>query len=157
MREWLLWVVERERERSLWRQSISRWNREWSSILLPQRRVDPTHRCVLSLSSARAHLKTRSLALERSSSRVEWLMNDDQEGEALHSLVSLPWITQQQFVGMFQAKKNRPSWCIFPFRMATVLPLRTAWIAVNIFSQASLRDVQKTTLLQTWWRRRAET
>ena len=33
------------------------------------------------------------------------------------------------------SKKNRPSWCLFHFRMATVLPLRTAWIA-DIHSQA---------------------
>ena len=32
VREWLLCVCERERERRLWRQSISRWNREWSCI-----------------------------------------------------------------------------------------------------------------------------
>ena len=31
--------------------------------------------------------------------------------------------------------------CLFPFRMATVLPLRTAWI-VDILSQASKRDVR---------------
>ena len=76
VREWLLWVVERERERRLWRHLISHWNREWSCIWLPRRRVDPTRRRVLqlSLSSARVHVhvKTRSLALERSSSRVEW-------------------------------------------------------------------------------------
>ena len=36
------------------------------------------------------------------------------------------------------SKKNRPSWCLLPFRMAMVLPLRTAWIA-DILSQASLR------------------
>ena len=60
------------------------------------RRVDPTCRRVLSLSSAWMHVKTRILALERSSSRVEWLMNHDGEVEALRSLVSLPWITQQQ-------------------------------------------------------------
>ena len=39
------------------------------------------------------HVKTKDkelvLALERSSSRV----NDDREGEALLSLVSLPWIS----------------------------------------------------------------
>ena len=46
------------------------------------------------------------------------------------------------------SKKNRPSWCLFPFRMATVLPLRTAWIA-DILSQASLRDVQR----QRCWKR----
>ena len=30
---------------------------------------------------------------------------DDREGEALRSLVSLPWITQQHFVGMLQARR----------------------------------------------------
>ena len=53
-------------------------------------RTHPTRRRVLSMSSARVHVKTRSLALERSSSRVERLMNDDGEVEALRSLVSLP-------------------------------------------------------------------
>ena len=46
------------------------------------------------------------------------------------------------------SKKNRPSWCLFPFRMAMVLPLRTAWI-VNILAQASLRDVER----QRCWKR----
>ena len=46
------------------------------------------------------------------------------------------------------SKKNRPSWCLFPFRMAMVLPLRTAWIA-DILSQASLRDVER----QRCWKR----
>ena len=32
-------------------------------------------------------------------------MNDDREGEALRSLVSLPWITEQYFVGMLQARR----------------------------------------------------
>ena len=41
----------------------------------------------------------------RLSSRVEWLMNDDGEVEALRSLVRLPWITQQHFVGMLQARR----------------------------------------------------
>ena len=51
--EWLLWVVvERERERPV-TSLISLWNREWSCIWLPRRRVDPTRRRVLSLSSAR--------------------------------------------------------------------------------------------------------
>ena len=40
------------------------------------------------------------------------------------------------------SKKNRPSWCLFPFRMAPVLPLRTAW-TVDILSQASLRDEER--------------
>ena len=46
------------------------------------------------------------------------------------------------------SKKNGPSWCFFPFQMAPVLPLRTAWIA-DILSQASLRDVQR----QRCWKR----
>ena len=46
------------------------------------------------------------------------------------------------------SKKNRPSWCLFPFRMAPVLPLRTAWIA-DILSQASPRDVER----QRYWKR----
>ena len=46
------------------------------------------------------------------------------------------------------SKKNRPSECLFPFRMAMVLPLRTAWIA-DILSQASLRDVER----QRCWKR----
>ena len=32
-------------------------------------------------------------------------MNDDGEVEALRSLVSLPWITKQHFVGMLQARR----------------------------------------------------
>ena len=32
-------------------------------------------------------------------------MNGDGEVEALRSLVSLPWITQQHFVGMLQARR----------------------------------------------------
>ena len=42
----------------------------------------------------------------------------------------------------FKQEEYRPSWCLFPFRMATVLPLRTAWKA-DIFSQASLRNVER--------------
>ena len=105
---------------------------------LPRRRVDPTGRPVHSLLSAPVHVKTRSLALERSSSRVEWLMNDDGEVEALGSLVSRPLITQQYFVGMLQARIIDQVDVYFPFRMAKVLPLRTAWI-VDILSQASLQ------------------
>ena len=74
-----------------------------------------TRRRVLSLSSARVHVKTRSLALERSSSRVERLMNDDGEVVALRSLVSLPWITQQHFVGMLQARRIDQVDVYFPF------------------------------------------
>ena len=52
------------------------------------------------------HVKTRSLALERSiEQRQGRVMNDDGEVEALRSLVRLPWITQQHFVGMLQARR----------------------------------------------------
>ena len=79
VREWLLWEGqrERERERRLWRQSISRWNRKWSCIWSPRRRVDPTRRRVLSLSSV--HVLDKQLgvwALEQQA-MVEWSMNDD--------------------------------------------------------------------------------
>ena len=54
VRQWLLWEGERERETPV-TSLISRWNREWSCIWLPRRRVNPTLRRVLtlSLSSAR--------------------------------------------------------------------------------------------------------
>ena len=80
-------------------------------------------------------------------------MNDDGKCK-LCVLMSLPCITQYHFVGMLvelrlSSKKNRPHYCLFPFRMETVLPLRTAsWIA-DILSQASLRDVQR----QRCWKR----
>ena len=108
VRQWLLREGERERKTPV-TSLISHWNREWSCIWLPRRRVDPTRRRVLtlSLSSARTskcmHVNTRSLAL--GSSRIEWLMNDDGEVEALRSLVTLPWITQQHFVGMLQTRR----------------------------------------------------
>ena len=85
----------------------------------------------------------------RSTSRVERLMNDD--GEALRSLVRLPWITQQHFVGMLQARRIDQCDVYFLFEwygMAPVLPLRTAWIA-DILSPASLRDVER----QRCWKR----
>ena len=93
VREWLLWVVQRERDAC----DVNRYHAEiardhaydyldGASTL----RIDAFW-LVLSLLSAQVHVKTRGLALKRSSSRVECLMNDDREGEALRSLVSLPW------------------------------------------------------------------
>ena len=93
VREWLLWVVERERERRLWRQSISRWNRErqsisrwnreWSCIWLPRRRV--------ANASTRKRQELKKLgawALEQQGRVIdEWRW----VAEALHSLVSLPF------------------------------------------------------------------
>ena len=52
------------------------------------------------------HVKTRSLALERSIEQQGRVIdNDDGEVEALRLLVRLPWITQQHFVGMLQARR----------------------------------------------------
>ena len=62
VREWLLWVVERERETPV-TSSISRWNREWSCIWLPRQRVDPMH----------MHTRRRVLTLQLlSSARSAW-------------------------------------------------------------------------------------
>ena len=83
VREWLLWEGERERERErerrLWRHSISRWNREWSCIWLPRRRVDPTRRRVLSLSSVHALDKELGVWALEQQAMVEWFMNDDRK------------------------------------------------------------------------------
>ena len=54
-------------------------------------------------------------------------------------------LAQQQ-----QQRQNLKKRCLFPFRMATVLPLRTALIA-DILSQASLHNVQR----QRCWKRRS--
>ena len=67
---------------------------------------------------------------------------------ALRSLVRLPWITQQHFVGMLQARRIDQVDVYFLFEWQRVLPLRTAWIA-DILPQASLSDVKK----QRCWKR----
>ena len=62
VREWLLWVVERERETPV-TSSISRWNREWSCMWLPRQRVDPMH----------MHTRRRVLSLQLlSSAQSAW-------------------------------------------------------------------------------------
>ena len=136
---------------------ISRWNREWSCIWLPLRRrlrrVDPTRRRVLSLSSARTskvHVKTKSLALERSIEQQQGRVIDERRwGSGSFAFAGQTAVDHPAaFRWHASSKKNRPSWCLFSFRMATVLPLRTAWIA-DILSQASLRDVQR----QRCWKR----
>ena len=111
----------------------------------------PTPRRVLSLSSARVHGQTRSLALERSIEQQGRVIDEWRWGSGtLHSLVSLPAAVDHPAAFHWHAwsKKNRPSWYLFPFRMAPVLPLGTAWIA-DILSQASLRDVER----QRCWKR----
>ena len=104
-------------------------------------RSEPVREC--------SKFKTRSLALERSieqQGRVidEWRRRSESFAFAGQPAVDLPAV----FCWHASSKKIRPSWRLFPFRMATVLPLRTAWIA-DILSQASLRDVQR----QRCWKR----
>ena len=108
---------------------------------LPRPRVGPTRRRVLSLSSARLERMQRQGAWSLSSS-VEWLKNDDWHPEALRSLaVNHP----ASFRWHASSKKKRPTWCLRSFRMSTILPWRTAWIA-DILSEASLHDVQDNTV-----------
>ena len=100
-------------------------------------------------SNFEVHVKTRSLALERSieqQGRVidEWRWGSESFAFACQTAVDHP----AAFRWHASSKKNRPSWCLFPFRMATVLPLRTAWIA-DILSQASQHDVER----QRCWKR----
>ena len=100
-------------------------------------------------SNFEVHVRTRSLALERSieqQGRVidEWRWGSGSFAFAGQTAVDHP----AAFRWHASSKKNRPSWCLFPFRMAMVLPLRTAWIA-DILSQASLRDVER----QRCWKR----
>ena len=115
VRQWLFWVVvvvvererERERERRLWHHwyhaeiaSDHAYDYLDGAQTL---RGDSFWACrVLELRSACEGAWRLSARL---SSRVEWLMNDDGEVEALRSLVRLPWITQQHFVGMLQARR----------------------------------------------------
>ena len=151
---------ERERERETPVTSlISRWNREWSCTWFPWRRADPARRRVLSLSSARSACKDNKLgawALDRAARSSDWWMTMGKwklqaafvDQTAVDHPAAFRWHTSSKKIG--------PSWCLYPFWMATVLPSRTAWIA-DILLQASLRDVER----QRCWKRgrgsRAET
>ena len=75
-------------------------------------------------------------------------MNDDGEVEALRSLVRLPWITQQHFVGMLQARRIDQVDVYFLFQWPWFYLWEQPWIA-DILSQASLRDVER----QRCWKR----
>ena len=147
MRGWLLWVVVVERERCLWRH---RYHAEIASdhaydyldcaLTL---RVDAYLTCRV------LEVHVRSLALEcsiKQQGRVidEWRCQSGSFAFAGQPAVDHP----AAFRWHASSKRNRAGWCLFPFRMATVLPLRTAWMA-NILSQASLHDVQR----QRCWKR----
>ena len=95
------------------------------------------------------HVKTRSLALERSIDQQGRVIDEWRSGRGSFAFAGQTAVDHPAaFRWHASSKKNRPSWCLFPFRMATVLPLRTAWIA-DILSQASLRDVER----QRCWKR----
>ena len=100
-------------------------------------------------SNFEVHVKTRSLALERSIEQQGLVIDERRWWSGSFAFAGQ---TAVDHPGAFRwhasSKKNRPSWCLFPFRMAMVLPLRTAWIA-DILSQASPRDVER----QCCWKR----
>ena len=115
------------------------------------RRPNASTRSECSNFEVHVNVKTRSLALERSieqQDRVidEWRWGSGSFAFAGHTAVDHP--AAFRWHASTSSKKNRPSWCLFPFRMAMVLPLRTAWIA-DILSQASLRDGER----QRCWKR----
>ena len=92
---------------------------------------------------------TRSLALERSIEQQGRVIDERRWGSGSFAFAGQTAVDHPAaFRWHASSKKNRPSWCLFPFRMAMVLPLRTAWIA-DILSQASLRDVER----QRCWKR----
>ena len=100
-------------------------------------------------SNFEVHVKTRSLALERSIEQQGRVIDERRWGSGSFAFAGQTAVDHPAaFRWHASSKKNRPSWCLFPFRMAMVLPLRTAWIA-DILSQASLRDVER----QRCWKR----
>ena len=155
VREWLLWVVERERERDACDViDITLLSRVIMHIMITStaRRPDPTRRRVLSLSSApsRVHAKWVHLGawpLEQQGRVID----ESRWGSGSFALAGQPAMDHPAaFRWHASSKKNRPSWPLFPFRMATVLLLRTAWIAVGYpFARVPARST-KTTLLETW-------
>ena len=100
-------------------------------------------------SNFEVHVKTRSLALERSIEQQDRVIDERRWGSGSFAFAGQTAVDHPTaFRWHASSKKNRPSWCVFPFRMAMVLPLSTAWIA-DILSQASLRDVER----QRCWKR----
>ena len=95
------------------------------------------------------HVKTRSLALERSIEQQGRVIDEWRWWSGRFVFAGQPAVDHPAvFRWHASSKKKRPSWCLFLFRMAPVLPLRTAWKA-DILSQAFRRDVQR----QRCWKR----
>ena len=76
-------------------------------------------------------------------------MNDDREGEALRSLVSLPWITEQHFVGMLQARRIDQVDVYFLFKWQRSA-FESSLDSRRIFFASVPARCTKTTLLETW-------
>ena len=157
MRQWLLWEAERERERDacdviditlksrvimhMISSTARRPNGATRSDSEPVRRA-------LELRSACKDKELGAWALDwaAGSRRV---IDERRWGSGSFAVAGQTAVDHPSaFRWQASSKKNRPSWCLFPFRMAMVLPLRTAWIA-DILSQVSLRDVER----QRCWKR----
>ena len=135
VREWLLWVVESERERERERERDAcdviditlKSQVIMHNILLwlPRRRVglhvDAFWAC--QVLEVEVHVKTRSLALERSieqQGRVIFF-DDWRWGSGVFAFAGQPAVDPPAaFRWHASSKKNRPSWRLFPFRMAPV-------------------------------------
>ena len=76
-------------------------------------------------------------------------MNDDGEVEALRSLIRLPWITQQHFVGMLQARRIDQVDVCFIFEWHWFCLLEQLGYIGYPFASVPARCT-KTTLLETW-------
>ena len=151
VRQWLLWEVERERDACDINDITLKSRVIMHMITSTARRPDastsfdsePVERL-----NFEVHVKTRSLALERSIEQGR-VIDERRWGSGSFAFAGQTAVDHPAaFCWHASSKKNRPSWCLFPFRMAMVLPLRTAWIA-DILSQASLRDVER----QRCWKR----
>ena len=116
---------QRERETPV-TSLTSRWNREWSCIWLPRRCVGgyaSTRFEPVECSNFEVHVKTRSLALERSIEQQDRVTNEWRWGSGSFAFAGQTAVDHAAaFRWHASSKKNRPSWCLFLFRMATVLP-----------------------------------
>ena len=135
------WEAERERD-ACDVIDITLKSRVIMHMITSTARRPPTRRRVLSLhlSSARVHGQGAWRLSARAAASSDWWMTMGKWKLCVRSSAAVDH--PEAFRWHASSKKNRPSWCLFPFRMAMVLLLRTAWI-VDILSQASMRDEQR--------------
>ena len=158
VRQWLLWEGERERERDACDViDITLKSRVIMHMMITStaRRPNASARSdsePVERSNFEVHVKTRCFALERSIEQQGRVIDERRWGSGSFAFAGQSAVDHPAaFCWHASSKKNyRPSWCLFPFRMAMVLPLRTAWILMaDVLSQASLRDVER----QRCWKR----